>query len=223
MNHAIFPLAHNSAQLVNRHDPKTGNSRKTLQYSVCPDLGAQASLRSKEFQAICPLLVHGHAFCQNREYFFELNSFRETVVFFLRSRHPWFLPNPRGAWKYFLQEDSGTAYPLATRSQMPELKRLDGYAGQTLEQILALEGEYRVDSLVLVFEQALDQKAARAGVQSLTKEERVLLAVEALEREVNNGGYGQFSPTPQENLCRSLWNHCDGLAVLGAPKQRRRP
>ncbi len=75
---------------------------------------------------------------------------------------------------------------------MANLQWLDGYSGQTVEQLIALEGHYRTDSLVLAFEQAMDQKAARVGDAQLTAEETVILAVEALEREVNNGGYGQF-------------------------------
>lgn len=79
----------------------------------------------------------------------------------------------------------------AVRSR-PGPKWLDGYSGQSVEQLLSLEGEYRADSLVLAFEQAIGQKAAREGTQSLSGEERIVLAVEALEREVNNGGYDQF-------------------------------
>jgi hypothetical protein len=75
---------------------------------------------------------------------------------------------------------------------MPELQWLDGYSGETVDQLIALEGEYRTDSLVLAFEQAMDQKAARVGDDKLTDEERIIVAIEALEREVNNGGYGQF-------------------------------
>jgi hypothetical protein len=71
-------------------------------------------------------------------------------------------------------------------------KWLDGYSGESAERLLSLEGSYRTDSLVLAFEQAIAQKAERDGMQSLTDEERVVLAVEALEREVNNGGYDQF-------------------------------
>jgi len=51
-----------------------------------------------------------------------------------------------------------------------------------------MEDGYRVDSLVLAMESALDAKDRR----TLSPEERVVLAVEALEREVNNGGYDQF-------------------------------
>ena len=75
---------------------------------------------------------------------------------------------------------------------MPDLKWLDSYSGQTINELLALEGECRIDSLVLAFEEALDQKAARNGGGSLTSEERVVLAIEALEREVNDGGYRLF-------------------------------
>lgn len=69
---------------------------------------------------------------------------------------------------------------------------LDSYTGQTTDELIQLESEYRIDSLVLAFEQAVDQKAARLGEDAISEEERFILAVEALEREVNNGGYGQF-------------------------------
>lgn len=74
----------------------------------------------------------------------------------------------------------------------PGLKWLNGYSNQTVEQLLSLEGEYRIDSLVLAFEERINQKVQREGMQSVTEEERIVLAVEALEREVNNGGYEQF-------------------------------
>jgi hypothetical protein len=78
------------------------------------------------------------------------------------------------------------------RSQIGNFSWLDGYSGQSLEELLALEGKYRIDSLVLVFEEGIRQKLKRHGGQAPTDEERIVLAVEALEREVNNGGYDQF-------------------------------
>jgi hypothetical protein len=63
------------------------------------------------------------------------------------------------------------------------------YDRQTTDELLALEGSFRTDSLVVAFEQAIQQKPAD---QPLSREERYVLAIEALEREVNNGGYGQF-------------------------------
>jgi hypothetical protein len=65
---------------------------------------------------------------------------------------------------------------------------LNSYEGQSTEELLALESQYRIDSLVLAFEQAIQAKPA----ESMSIEESYVLAVEALEREVNNGGYQQF-------------------------------
>ena len=79
----------------------------------------------------------------------------------------------------------------ASKKSQPGPKWLE-YSGESADQLLSLEGKYRIDSLVLAFEQAINQKAEREGMPSLTDEERVVLAVEALERELNNGGYDQF-------------------------------
>ncbi|HEY5792452.1 MAG TPA: DUF4375 domain-containing protein [Chthoniobacterales bacterium] len=69
------------------------------------------------------------------------------------------------------------------------MKFLEKYNGQTVDQLIAMESDYRVDSLVLAFEQAMEQKKAK---QKLSPAEIDILAVEAMEREVNNGGYHQF-------------------------------
>jgi hypothetical protein len=74
---------------------------------------------------------------------------------------------------------------------MPDLAWLD-YSGQHLDDLLSLEGRYRIDSLVLAVDQAVQQKRDEVGLTGLTDEERVVLAIEALEREVNNGGSEQF-------------------------------
>lgn len=75
---------------------------------------------------------------------------------------------------------------MENREWLPE------YAGQSIEELLALADSYRVDSLVVAVEQAIAQKSARVGKENLSQEERIVLAVEALEREVNNGGHSQF-------------------------------
>lgn len=98
---------------------------------------------------------------------------------------------------------------------MPELKWLDEYSGQSTGELIALEGEYRTDSLVLAFEQALDQKAARVGPGSLTEEERIILAIEALEREVNNGGYDQFFVNSSVEFAPIV---VDALNRIGCPE-----
>ena len=75
---------------------------------------------------------------------------------------------------------------------MPDLQWLDKYNGESADELIALEGKYHTASLVLAFEQALCEKATRVGANNLAPEERAILAVESLEREVNNGGYDQF-------------------------------
>lgn len=96
---------------------------------------------------------------------------------------------------------------------MPDLKWLDRYNGESFDELIALEATYRVDSLVLAFEQAMDQKAVRVGEHSLTAEERIILAIEALEREVNNGGYGQFFVNTPEYAPTIV----DALRRIGCP------
>ena len=66
------------------------------------------------------------------------------------------------------------------------------YSGESAGELFDLAGSCRTDSLVLAFEAALDEKAMSHGLASLSEAERDVLAVEALEREVNNGGYRQF-------------------------------
>lgn len=61
--------------------------------------------------------------------------------------------------------------------------------GLGTHELLALAGTYRVDSLVSAFELALERKQERV---KLSPAERCVLAVEAMEREVNNGGFNLF-------------------------------
>jgi hypothetical protein len=75
---------------------------------------------------------------------------------------------------------------------MADLKWLDGYSGETLEELIALADEYRIDSLLAALEEALNQKVEDLGEHELSDEERIVLAVVALEREVSSGGYAQF-------------------------------
>jgi hypothetical protein len=73
---------------------------------------------------------------------------------------------------------------------------LKGYSGQTTDELLALVDNYRVDSIVLAFEEALLHKPTA----DLSREEKYVLAVAALEREVNNGGYLQFFTNPSNEF-----------------------
>lgn len=88
---------------------------------------------------------------------------------------------------------------------MPEFPWLQEYSGESTQQLLALEGAYRTDSIVAAFEQALDRKAFRlGGYGKLTYEERTVLSIEALEREVNNGGYSQFFFNTERDVVKEV-------------------
>lgn len=83
-------------------------------------------------------------------------------------------------------------------SQLPFFQKYDG---QTIDEIIALRSRFRDDSLVPAIESALVQRDGwfdlgseqiEHAILALTEAERVIMAIEAMEREVNNGGYGQF-------------------------------
>jgi hypothetical protein len=88
---------------------------------------------------------------------------------------------------------------------------LEGYGGQTTGQLLAMEADYRIDSLVLAFEQAIQMRDPQAP---MTTQERYILAVEALEREVNNGGYDQFFLNSSHEFVDVIE---DALRAIGCP------
>jgi hypothetical protein len=67
-----------------------------------------------------------------------------------------------------------------------------GYSGQSAAEILACKTTHRIDSLLCALEEAIDLRQSRTPGHAPTEEERTLLAVMALEREVNNGGFDQF-------------------------------
>lgn len=105
---------------------------------------------------------------------------------------------------------------VAARKESPPGRGwLDGYSGQSADELLALEGEYRTDSLLLAFEEAIGQKAEHEGMSSLTDEERIVLAIEALEREVNSGGYDQFFANSSKKFAPML---VDALRRIGCKK-----
>jgi hypothetical protein len=84
------------------------------------------------------------------------------------------------------------------------------YSVEDTDAFIALADEYEPSSLLFPLEMAIDNKRARVGLDGLTTEEQTVLAVEALEREVNNGGYslffsnssGEFTPIIIECLNR---------------------
>ena len=76
-----------------------------------------------------------------------------------------------------------------------ELKRTAvfvAYSGETTSELLGYPARGQQDLLVRAFEEGLQRKVSRIGERALSQEERIVLAVRALDREINNGGYDQF-------------------------------
>lgn len=71
-------------------------------------------------------------------------------------------------------------------SIMSEEQWLEEVGDRTIDQVIELEGTHRIDSIVLAIEAALMDR------KNLTPTERIVLTVEAMEREVGNGGFNQF-------------------------------
>jgi hypothetical protein len=88
---------------------------------------------------------------------------------------------------------------------------LNRYSGQTIDELIAMKESYRIDSLVLAIEQALVTRPEA----ELSNAERVVLAVEALEREVNNGGYQQFFMNSPGEFTPFI---VQALELIGCPK-----
>lgn len=66
------------------------------------------------------------------------------------------------------------------------------YSGGSAKELISLADRYRSDWVVQAFGQAISQKWGREGADSLSDEENLVLAIEALENEVSNGGYSLF-------------------------------
>jgi hypothetical protein len=78
---------------------------------------------------------------------------------------------------------AGTGYSLA------DLGWLDGYSGQTVDELLLFEGTDGVYTILSALAQAVRAKLETTGPLKITGVERTLLSVMALLLEVNNGGY----------------------------------
>jgi hypothetical protein len=74
---------------------------------------------------------------------------------------------------------------------MARLQRFE-YKGQTTPEILACKGTHGLSSLLLAFEWGIEAKIRASNGERPTDAEITILAVQALSREVNNGGFHQF-------------------------------
>ena len=73
-----------------------------------------------------------------------------------------------------------------------DLPWLGRYSGESTEELLGLEGRYRIDSIVVALREGILDKKQRLGHQALAPQELAILGVTALETAVNNDGYDGF-------------------------------
>ncbi len=92
---------------------------------------------------------------------------------------------------------------------MSEKLWLEGSGGRSAEELVELAATHRIDSIVLAVEEALMAKPA------VNDTEKVVLAIEAMEREVNNGGFEQFFTNASNEYAPVL---VDALNRIGAAK-----
>jgi hypothetical protein len=92
---------------------------------------------------------------------------------------------------------------------MDNRRFLESYGGQSIDELIALESQFRLDSLVLAIEKAL------AGCQDPNAEELTVLSIEALEREVDGGGFVQFFSNSSRRFAPYV---VDALTTIGCPK-----
>ena len=88
------------------------------------------------------------------------------------------------------------------------------YGGETAEQLVELRGTYRTDSLVCAFETAL----VSANKDLYSKTEQIILCVEDLEREVNNGGFSQFFANSTPELVLLVVDSLESIKCPNAAK-----
>jgi hypothetical protein len=97
------------------------------------------------------------------------------------------------------------------------------YSGEAASELIACKNSHRIDSLLCAFEEGIQNKREQQG--SVTDEERLVLAVMALEREVNNGGHRQFfvnssrefAPVIEESLLRITATRQPPLSRMPSP------
>jgi hypothetical protein len=89
---------------------------------------------------------------------------------------------------------------------------LESHEGRSTDELIELVGEYRVDSIVQAFAEALGQKVAVTGEAGLSTAERFVVAANELENEVNCDGYDGFFRNDTEHVPIVL----DALSAIGA-------
>jgi hypothetical protein len=101
------------------------------------------------------------------------------------------------------------------KATLADLGWLDGYTGQTVDELLLFGDTEKALTILQVLEEAIQAKGprGRSGV------ERMVLSIGALVREVNNGGYDQFFRNSSRQFAPAIVSDlvrigCTGMADL---------
>lgn len=86
---------------------------------------------------------------------------------------------------------------------------------KSVDELLAMTAGQNESQFLFAIEMAIQQKEERVGLANLSEEERIVLAIEALEREVNNGGYSQFFVNSSREFTPMI---VDFLLRIGCPE-----
>lgn len=102
-----------------------------------------------------------------------------------------------------------------TTYSLGDLGWLDGYSGQSVDELLAFEGTEGVYALLMTLEEAIQKKVKTAGPGTMSGVERMVLSVMALSREVGNGGYDQFFRNSSRRFAPAI---VSDLVRIGCPE-----
>ena len=93
---------------------------------------------------------------------------------------------------------------------------LEGYGGRSIDELVELAASYRIDSIVVAIEDALMSEA------DMSSAEKVVLAVEAMEREVNNGGFEQLFSNSSNEFAPVLVSALERIGTMRTAEIARR-
>ncbi|MFC5863341.1 DMP19 family protein [Acidicapsa dinghuensis] len=98
---------------------------------------------------------------------------------------------------------------------MNKLPYLQDYSGQSLDESISLHGSVQTYSINFAIERALDRQFGYEDSPLLTNYQRVILAVQNIEREVMNGGFNLFFLNSSSEFVRYV---VDALQQIDCPK-----
>jgi hypothetical protein len=98
---------------------------------------------------------------------------------------------------------------------MADLGWLEGYKGQTVDELLLFESTEGVVQILIALEAAIRARVEAEGPLKMTGVERMLLATMAFHGEVNNGGYKQFFTNSSRRYAPAM---PDDLFRIGCPE-----